>query len=74
VAAAKGPTREGGAGSDPAPEGVGASSLSAASMDVHVGSPPVWSEEAVVTHVSTALAGQVALEACEPDTRSQWRT
>jgi hypothetical protein len=39
-------------------------------MDVHVGSPPVWSEEAAVTHISTALAGQVALEASEPDARS----
>jgi hypothetical protein len=53
-----------------APKGVGAGSLSAASMDVHVGSPPVRSEEAVVTHVSTALADQVALEASEPDARS----
>jgi hypothetical protein len=70
VAAAEGPAPEGGAGSDLAPEGVGAGSLSAASMDVHIGSPPVWSEEAVVMHVSTALAGQVALKACEPDGRS----
>jgi hypothetical protein len=59
VAAAEGPT----------PKGVGAGSLSAASMDVHVGSPPVRSEEAVVTHVSTALADQVTLEASEPDAR-----
>jgi hypothetical protein len=54
----------------PAPEGVGAGSLSAASMDVHVGSPPVQSEEAEVTHLSTALAGLVTLEASEPDARS----
>jgi hypothetical protein len=70
VAAAEGPAPEGGAGSDPAPEGVGAGSLSAASMDVHVGSPPVRSEEAALMHVSMALAGQVALEANEPDARS----
>jgi hypothetical protein len=50
------PAPEGGAGSDPAPEGVGAFSLSTASMDVHVGSPPVRSEEAAVTHVSMALS------------------
>jgi hypothetical protein len=54
----------------PAPEGVGAGSLSAASMDVHVGSPPVWSEEVEVTHLSTALACLVTLEASEPDARS----
>jgi hypothetical protein len=70
VAAAEGPALEGGAGSDPVPEGVGAGSLSAASMDVHVGSPLVRFEEAVVTHVSMALAGQVALEASVSDARS----
>jgi hypothetical protein len=64
------PTPKGGTGSNPAPEGVGACSLSAASMDVHVGSPLIWFEEAVVTHASMALAGQVALEASEPDIRS----
>jgi hypothetical protein len=41
VAAVEGPTPEGGARSDPAPVGVGAGSSSAASMDVHVGSPSV---------------------------------
>jgi hypothetical protein len=51
------PAPEGGASSNPAPKGVGACSLSTSSMDVHIGSPPVWSEEATVTHVSTALAG-----------------
>jgi hypothetical protein len=61
---------EGGTGSDLAPEGVRAGSLSAASMDVHVGSPLVQSEEAMVMHVSTALAGQVALDVSEPDARS----
>jgi hypothetical protein len=65
------PAPEGGIGSNLAPEGVGACSLSAASMDVHVGLPPIRSEEAVATHASTALAGQVALEASEPDIRSQ---
>jgi hypothetical protein len=69
VAAAEDPAPEGGAGSDPAPEGVGAGSPSAASMDVHVGSPPVQSEEAVVTRLSIALAGLVTLEASEPDAR-----
>jgi hypothetical protein len=70
VAAAKGPAPKGDAGSDPAPEGDGAGSLSAASIDVHVGSPLVRSEEAAVTHLSTALAGLVTLEASEPDARS----
>jgi hypothetical protein len=64
------PAPEGGASSDPAPEGVGACSLSTASMDVHIGSPPVRSEEAEVMHVSTALIGQGALEVSEPDARS----
>jgi hypothetical protein len=54
----------------PAPKGVGAGSPSAASMDVHVGSPPVRSEEAVVTHLSTSLAGLASLEASEPHARS----
>jgi hypothetical protein len=70
VAAAEGPAPKGGAGSDPAPEGVGAGSPSAAFMDVHVGSPPVQSEEAAVTHLSAALASLVTLEASDPDTRS----
>jgi hypothetical protein len=70
VAAAENPTPEGGAGSDLASEGVGACSLSAASMDVHIGSPSVQSEEAVVMRVSMALASQVALEVSEPDVRS----
>ena len=61
---------EGGTGGNPAPESVEACSLSTASMDVHIGSPSVRSEEAAVTHVSTAFAGQVALEVSEPDARS----
>jgi hypothetical protein len=70
VAATEGPAPEGGVGSDLALEGVGAGSPSAASMDIHVGSPPVQSEEVAVTHLSTALAGLVTLEASEPNTRS----
>jgi hypothetical protein len=70
VAATEDPALEGGAdgdlapegvaGSNLAPEGVGACSLSTTSMDVHIGLPPVRSEEVAVTHVSTALAGQGA--------------
>jgi hypothetical protein len=64
------PAPEGGARSDPAPEGVGTDSSSAASMDVHIGSPLVQSEELVVTHLSAALAGLVTLEASDLDVRS----
>jgi hypothetical protein len=70
VAAMEDPTPKGGAGSDPTLEGVGAGSPSAASMDVHVGLPPVQSEEVAVTHLSTALAGMVTLEVSEPDARN----
>jgi hypothetical protein len=80
VAAAEDPAPEGGAGSypgpkgsaggNPAPEGVHACSLSTASNDVHIGSPPIRSEEVTVTRASTALTGQVALEVSEPDVRS----
>jgi hypothetical protein len=70
VAAKEDPAPEGGAGSDPAPEGIEAGSPSAASMDIHVGSPPVQSKEAAVTHLSMALVGLVTLEASEPDARS----
>ena len=70
VAVMEDPTPEGGAGSDPAPQGVGAGSPSTASMDVHVGSPPVQSKEATVTHLSTALAGLVTLEASDPNAGS----
>jgi hypothetical protein len=61
---------EGGADSDSVPEGVAVGSPSAASMDVHVGSSPVQSKEAMVTCLSMALAGLVTLEASEPDARS----
>jgi hypothetical protein len=70
VAATEGPAPEGGAGGDPAPEGVGAGSYLAASMDVHVGSPPLQSEELATTHLSAALAGLVTLEVSDLDARS----
>jgi hypothetical protein len=70
VAAAEGLAPEGGAGNDPAPKGVGAGSLSVASMDIHVGSPLVQLEDAAVTHLSMILAGLVTLEAGEPHARS----
>jgi hypothetical protein len=53
-----------------APEGVGAGSSSVASMDVHVGSPSVQSEDPAMTRLSAALAGLVILEASDPDARS----
>jgi hypothetical protein len=52
------------------PKGVGAGSPSTASMDVHVGSPPVQSEEAALTHLSTALTSLVTLEASDPNVES----
>jgi hypothetical protein len=55
---------------DPAPEGVGAGSPSAASMHVHVGSHLVQSEEPAVTHLSMALAGLFTLEASDPNAGS----
>jgi hypothetical protein len=70
VAAMEDPAPKGGARSDPAPKGVEAGSPSTASMDVDVGSPPVQSEEAVVTHLSMTLTGLVTLETSEPDARS----
>jgi hypothetical protein len=80
VAAAEDPAPEGVAGSDPAPMGsascnlapedVEACSLSNASMDVHIGSSPIQSEEVMIARTSTALTGQVALEVDEPDARS----
>jgi hypothetical protein len=64
------PVPEGGAGGNPTPKGVEACSLSTASMDVHIGSPPVRSEEVMVTRVSTAFTSQVALEVSETDARN----
>ena len=49
---------------------VEACSLSTASMDVHIGSPPVRSEDVTVTRVSATFTGQVALEVSEPDAMS----
>jgi hypothetical protein len=39
-------------------------------MDVHIGSPPVRSEDVTVTRVSATFTGQVALEVSEPDAMS----
>jgi hypothetical protein len=39
-------------------------------MDVHIGTPPVRSEELTVTHLSAALAGLVTLDASDLDVRS----
>jgi hypothetical protein len=74
------PAPEGVAGSDPAPVGSASSnlapedvqtcSLSNASMNVHIGSSPIWSEGVMAACASMALTGQVALEAGELDARS----
>jgi hypothetical protein len=58
---------EGGAEDHPAPKGAELGCSSAASMDVHVGSPSVQSEELVVMSPPTALVGLVTLEANDPD-------
>jgi hypothetical protein len=63
------PVPEGSAGGNLAPKGVQACSLSTASMDVHIGSSPIRSEEVTATRASTALTGRVALEVGEPDAR-----
>jgi hypothetical protein len=69
-AAEDNPTPEGATKDDPAPEGAKLSSSSAASMDVHVGSPPVQSEEPVVTSLPTALVGPITLEVSDLGTRN----
>jgi hypothetical protein len=61
------PAPEGGAEDDPSPKGAELVSSLAASMDVHVGSPPVQYEEPVVTSPSTALVGPVTLEVSDSD-------
>jgi hypothetical protein len=76
-AAKDNPAPEGGVEGDPAPKdgteddlapkGAKLGSSLAASMDVHVGSPPVQSEEPVVTNLPTTLVGPVTLEASDPD-------
>jgi hypothetical protein len=60
----------GSANYNPAPEDVQVCSLSNASMDVHIGSSPLWSDGATAARASTSLAGQVALEVGELDARS----
>jgi hypothetical protein len=61
---------EGIAEDDPASKGVELGSSSAASMDVHVGSPPVQSEEPVVTSLPTILVDPVTLEVSDSDARN----
>jgi hypothetical protein len=61
---------EGGAEGDPALNDARPGSSSAASMDVHVGSPLVQSEEPVVMNLLAALVGTVTLEASDPDARN----
>jgi hypothetical protein len=70
VAAKDNPAPEGGAEDDTAPKGARPGSFSTASMDVHVGSPLVQSEELVVTNLAAALVGPVTLEASDPDARN----
>jgi hypothetical protein len=60
----------GSASYNPAPESVQVGSLSHASMDVHVGSSPPWSDGATTVRASTVLTRQVALEVSELDARS----
>jgi hypothetical protein len=64
------PAPEGATKDDLAPKGPEASSSSAASMDVHVGSPLVQSEEAVVTSLDfpVVLASPATLEVSNPST------
>jgi hypothetical protein len=57
---------EGLAEDDPAPEGAELGSSLTASMDVHVGSPPVQSEEPMLTSLPTALVGPISLEVSDP--------
>jgi hypothetical protein len=64
------PALVGSASYNPAPEGVQVGSLSHASMDVHVGSPPPLFDGVTAVHASTVLNGQVALEVGELDARS----
>jgi hypothetical protein len=70
VAAKDDPAPEGGAEGDIAPEGARLGSFSAASMDLHVGSPLYQSEELLVTNLVAALVGPVTLEASDPDARN----
>jgi hypothetical protein len=58
---------DGAAEDDLAPEGAELGSSLAASMDVHVGSPLVQSEEPVLTGLPTALVGPITLEVSDLD-------
>jgi hypothetical protein len=62
------PVPEGAFEGEPAPEGPKLDSSSAASMDVHVGSPLVQSEEPALASLDlpTALVGPVTLEVSDP--------
>jgi hypothetical protein len=51
------PAPVGSASGFPAPKGVQACSLSNASMDVHIGSSPIQSEEVMAARASTVLTG-----------------
>jgi hypothetical protein len=64
------PTLEGAAEDDPSLEGAELDSSSVASMDVHVGSPPVQSEELVMMSLPTALVGPITLEVSDPGTEN----
>jgi hypothetical protein len=65
-AAEDNPAPESAAEDDLGPKGAELGS-SAASMDIHAGSPPVQSEEPVVTSSPAALVGPITLEASDPD-------
>jgi hypothetical protein len=69
-AAEDNPTPKGVAEDDLGPKGAKLGSSLAASMDIHVGSPPVQSEEPMVTSPPTALVGSVTLEISDPDARN----
>jgi hypothetical protein len=61
------PAPEGATEDGPTPEGAELGYSLAASMDVHVGSSLIPSEEPVVTSPPTALIGPVTLEVSDPD-------
>jgi hypothetical protein len=65
---------EGASEGEPAPEGPEHGSSSAASMDVHVRSPPVQSEELVLTSLPTALVGSVTLEVSDSGAKNPLHT
>jgi hypothetical protein len=60
------PAPEGASEGEPTPESPELGSSLIASMDVHVRSPPVQSEESVLTNLPTALVGPVTLEVSDP--------